>query len=108
MTKDELKTDESKTIIELVIKDKLKKEAEEYFKSICGDYNEEYERTGKRHYFVGFDIKNAYFAGAKPREKRIAELEEQIEKMKCPWTCKKFSNCKSSICPCDEWEIKEK
>ena len=31
MTKEELKTDESKYIIELVIKDKLKKEAEEWF-----------------------------------------------------------------------------
>jgi hypothetical protein len=90
-----------------MIKEELEKEAEEYFKSICGDYNEEYERTGKRHYFVGFDIKNAYLAGAEPREKRIAELEKQIEKMECCENCKKFSNCKLSICPCDEWEIKE-
>jgi hypothetical protein len=39
---------------------------------------------------------------------RVRELEQQIEKMKCPWNCKKFSNCKLSICPCDKWEIKEK
>ena len=52
-------------------KEELEKEAEKYFKSICGDYNEEYERTGKRHYFVGFDIKNAYLASAEPREKQI-------------------------------------
>jgi hypothetical protein len=42
------------------------------------------------------------------KNKQISELEAQIEKMKCPWNCKKFSNCKLSICPCDEWEIKEK
>jgi predicted RNase H-like nuclease (RuvC/YqgF family) len=62
--------------------EELEKEAEEYFKSICGDYNEEYERTGKRHYFVGFDIKNAYLAGAEPREKRIAELEKENTELK--------------------------
>ena len=62
--------------------EQLKQEAEEYFKSICEDYNEEYERTGKRHYFVGFDIKNAYLASAEPREKRIAELEKELEQAK--------------------------
>ena len=60
-------------------KEELKQEAEEYFKSICGDYNEEYERTGKRHYWVGYDIKNAYLASAEPREKRIKELEKACE-----------------------------
>lgn len=59
-------------------KEELKQEAEEYFKSICGDYNEEYERTEKRHYWVGYDIKDAYLASAEPREKRISELEEKI------------------------------
>ena len=44
--------------------EELKQKAEKYFKSICEDYNEELERTGKRHYWVGFDIKNAYIAGA--------------------------------------------
>lgn len=39
---------------------------------------------------------------------RVKELEAQNDKMKCPWNCKKFSNCKLSICPCDKWEIKEK
>lgn len=37
--------------------------AEEYFKSVCKDYNEEKERTGERHYWVGFDLKNAFLAG---------------------------------------------
>ena len=72
-----------------MIKEELNQEAEEYFKSICGDYNEEYERTGKRHYWVGYDIKNAYLASAESREKRIAELEQQIEIMK------KCENCKN-------------
>ena len=58
-------------------KEELEKEAEKYFKSICKDYNEELERTGKRHYWVGFDIKDGYIAGAEPREKRIAELEKE-------------------------------
>jgi hypothetical protein len=54
-----------------------------------------------------------YYSGEKAKEKakeqlnKIAELEAQIEKMKCPWTCKKFSNCKLSNCPCDDWEIKD-
>ena len=46
-----------------------------------------------------------YFAGAEPREKRIAELEQQIEKMKCCWNC--FYNCEDceykdcDNCPCN-------
>lgn len=32
-------------------------------------------------------LKQAYLAGAEPREKRIAELEAQIEKMKCCENC---------------------
>jgi hypothetical protein len=50
---------------------------------------------------VGTDfIQKAYELGKE-------ELKAQIEKMKCPWTCKKFSNCKLSNCPCDDWEIKD-
>lgn len=50
--------------------------AEEYFKSVCKDYNEEKERTGERHYWVGFDIKNAYLAGlkaGKPKWHKVAD-----------------------------------
>ena len=104
-------------------KEELEKEAYEYFKSICGDYNEEYERTGKRHYWVGFDIKNAYLAGAEPREKqiqidaeqiralqkqngeltdRVKELEAQIEKMKCCENCSKNGH----ICVAEEMQGK--
>jgi hypothetical protein len=33
------------------------------------------------------NLKQAFLAGAKSREKRIAELEAQIEKMKCCGNC---------------------
>ena len=33
----------------------------------------------------------AYLAGAEPREKRIAELEAQIEEMKCCGNCAKYN-----------------
>jgi hypothetical protein len=58
----------------------------------------------------------AYLAGAEPREKRIAELEAQIEKMKCCENCQtvrdaegncyllKDGKCKNK----DKWEIKER
>ena len=52
----------------------FEKEAEEYFKGICGDYNEEFERTNKRHYWVGFDIKNAYKQGATDEYRKAEEL----------------------------------
>ena len=63
----------------------------------------------------------AYVKGAEPREKRIEELEAQIEKMRCCYNCKQSqdeSYCKikkSDVndlscwdCGCDKWEIKEK
>lgn len=86
-----------------MIKEELEKEADEYFKTICGDYNEEYERTGKRHYFVGFDIKNAYLASAYPREKRIAELEEKISVL---LSCKNCSENKGGYICQKEYEDK--
>ena len=54
------------------------------------------------------------------KDKRIAELEAQIEKMKCCENCKHHyialddtTSCKlldrfASSKPCDKWEIKEK
>lgn len=50
--------------------------AEEYFKSVCKDYNEEKERTGERHYWVGFDLKYAFLAGLKagrPKWHKVAD-----------------------------------
>ena len=56
--------------------------AEKYFKSVCKDYNEEKERTGVRHYWVGFDLKNAFLAGLKAgEEKTKKEIEEEL--LKC-------------------------
>jgi hypothetical protein len=62
-----------------------------------------------------------YIDSAEPREKRIEELEAQIEKMRCCYNCKQNqdeSYCKikkSDVndlscwdCGCDKWEIKEK
>ena len=53
----------------------------------------------------------AYLAGAEPREKRIAELEAQIEEMKCCGNCAKYNSgygenpCKiGASMICGEWE----
>ena len=53
-----------------------KKLAEEYFKSVCRDYNEEKERTGERHYWVGYDIKNAFLAGLKAGKQQWHDLRK--------------------------------
>ena len=107
MTKEELKTDESKCIIELVIKDKLKKEAEEYAKKDCPD-----------NFLCTRDIaRRGYLAGAVPREKHIVELEAQIEKMNCCENCRfrnryndadfKKEKCISCCPETDNWEFME-
>ena len=103
---------------------KLKQEAEEYISSNC-----------KRWEFDGLTVDDivseVYLAGAEPREKRIAELEDklanadyqlegrdneireleaQIEKMKCCYNCKhsrtEYEHCKTD--KSEKWEIKEK
>ena len=55
--------------------------------------------------------RDGYFAGAEPREKRIAELEAQIEKMKNCKNCLYQGECDlSGYEECknfDKWEIKE-
>lgn len=62
--------------------EELKKEAKEWIKDhsgLIGSYE-----------FVKYDydsMQKAYLAGAEPREKRIADLEAQIEKMKCCEIC---------------------
>ena len=51
-----------------------------------------------------------YIDSAESREKRIAELEVQIEKMKCCVNCKhsrtEYEHCKTD--KHEKWEIKEK
>ena len=68
---------------------------DEYYCNQCSDFSLE-------------NMARAYRRGKNKGFEKVKKLEAQIEKMKCPWNCKKFSNCKLSICPCDKWEIKEK
>ena len=80
MTKEELKTDESKYIIELVIKDKLKREAEEYVKQ---NYCEMCVMADDcKCGCIDCYTVQAYIASAEPREKRIAELEKENADLK--------------------------
>ena len=100
-------------------KEELKKEAEEYreskrhksFRADVGTVQINYESYLN-------NLQQAYLAGAEPREKRIADLEAQIEKMKCCYNCSKWydGECEESpksktfFCAdfkCDNWEIKE-
>lgn len=81
-------------------KEELEKEAEEkYFNHEMADFQGFYNY---HYYSLG------YLESAEPREKRIAELKEQIEKMKCCENCRyyshtyercysydKYQNCKS-------------
>jgi len=91
-------------------KEELEKEAEEWIKDhsgLIGSYT-----------FVKYDydsMQKSYLAGAEPREKRIAELEAQIEKMKCCHNCKNCAYagfeiiCRTYDCiNQSKWEIKEK
>jgi len=65
-------------------REELEKEAEEFT-----DSKKSFWRQGRT---CIDSVKQAYLAGAEPREKRIAELEAQIEKMKCCGNCTK-GNC---------------
>ena len=87
----------------------FEKEAEEYaHKSMawCEDFDFTYKIAEEK-------IKQAYLAGAEPREKQIAELEAQIEKMKRCSICKYPSNlgyckirCNGGECnKMDKWEL---
>ena len=81
-------------------KEELKKEAEEYALK---------QWEGNLPWGV---IQKSYYDGALPREKRITELEAQIEKMKNCKNCiyqgecdlSGYEECKNF----DKWEIKEK
>lgn len=88
--------------------EELEKEADEYAKKDCPD-----------NFLCTRSIaKRGYLAGAKPRDKRIAELEAQIEKMKCCQNCKfRHEECNDAdwrkeacigCCPQnDNWEFGE-
>ena len=89
--------------------EELEKEAEEYTKNLLKklgikedmllENQSKYLRQESMN-FVALDVENvtdAYLAGAEPKEKRIAELEAQIEKMKCCQNCDNW-NWKHSKC----------
>ncbi len=103
----------------------LEKEAKGYANKWLEEVKdlELYHKTDPKPKYIR--IKEAYLAGAEPREKRIAELEAQIEKMKCCGNCKNDGDYKEpyrygtgwcNICKrhkiakgsFDKWEIKEK
>jgi len=105
--------------------DELKQEAEESFEKykvtdvdyVVSPYSEDEgkkvlmfnrEYDAEEEYFRFYS--NGYMASAEPREKRIAELEAQIEKMKCCYNCKhsrtEYEHCKTD--KHEKWEIKEK
>lgn len=85
-------------------KDELKKEATEY----ALEWGDKTDGT----YAC---CRDGYLAGAEPREKRIAELEAQIEKMKCCGNCKHFDFNEPNYCykgvyrerqyVCSKWEF---
>ena len=93
-------------------KEELKQKAEEYGLEKCREcYMCNSEENGDRIYCAKLESrKEGYIAGAEPREKRIAELEAQIEKMKCCFNCKhsrtEYEHCKTD--KHEKWEIKEK
>lgn len=99
-------------------REQLEKEAEEkgreWERSVLPKCEEDYVP-----YAPHYPYSKGYIAAAEPREKRIAELEEKIEKMMCCSNCKncrrKFikknvfeHTCKVEHCKnYDKWEIKE-
>ena len=98
--------------------EELEKEAQEF--ELANTTYDVVESNGKERTKKVCDItvQEAYVAGAEPREKRIAELEQQIEKMKCCDNCANEDredfyddtwhndicvNCKNN----DKWELRK-
>lgn len=65
----------------------FEKEAEEYVRKIQHDVINWGGTEPEERFYNEIKFKQAYLAGAEPREKRIAEIEAQIEKMKCCENC---------------------
>lgn len=76
-------------------KEELKKEAEEnsFRYTLDKPWACEVERKQIMAHF-----EKAYLAGAEPREKRIEELEAQIEKMECCGNCVHFDFTEPNYC----------
>ena len=87
-----------------MIREELEKEARKYLAE-HSEYSKVFGQT-----FIKVDTLTAMVDFAEPREKRIAELEAQIEKMKCCGNCKhsrtEYEHCKTD--KHEKWEIKEK
>ena len=93
-------------------KNELKQEAEKSLDKRLGTYAYIRKQDCYTNYVDG------YIDSAEPREKRIAELEAQIEKMKCCYNCSKWNDGQCADIPdsgyccadfvCEDWEIKEK
>jgi hypothetical protein len=81
---------------------KLKQEAEENAKKRTKGFKCQ-DNCEKSYVMGALDF-------AEPREKRIEELEAQIEKMKCCFNCKhsrtEYEHCRTD--KSEKWEIKEK
>ena len=78
----------------MMSKEELEKEAKERAEKLeesqtLGVYDNdedfEYDRGWNKGEVAGFE--EGYLTGAEPREKQIAELQAQIEKMKCCSNC---------------------
>ena len=86
-------------------KEELEKEAEEYANNLMFVYETDIVQR-----IVRERVRLALIDVLEPREKRIAELEAQIEKMKCCYNCKhsrtEYEHCKTP--KSEKWEIKEK
>ncbi len=92
-------------------KEELEKEAQEIYQKTDKEFMDCQDE--------GEIFNLGYLAGAEPREKRIAELEAQIEKMKLCANCRhcgvsgwcnklnRYLLDKANQC-CGNWEIKEK
>lgn len=68
---------------------KLEQEAEVFVSEKADKGNFDIEQFGKA-YFSESSMKQALVKFAEPREKRIEELETQIEKMKCCSNCRHY------------------
>ncbi len=92
-------------------KEELEKEAYDYAEKHA--FRVPYDGSNKFYDDVDFKAsEEGYLAGAEPREKRIAELEAQIEKMKCCENCvHREPYCEEAIrlpfgCCCEKWELR--
>lgn len=82
--------------------EELEKEADKYADNYA---TPDLDCSFRAHMFEA--SKEGYLAGAEPREKRIAELEEQIENMKCCGNCEHATHDSMNGTYCDyysEWE----